>query len=281
MSNPGYPLTKSGFDTPARQCYNIPTRRAASGRELMVASNIENAEEMLTAKPIRTVFFDFDGTLVFHEPDSFDVISAFCTRIGQPLSAEVDRRGRRTRHKYFVDPIIRDHLEGLSSGEFWQHFNRHLLEAICVEGDLDRLAEEVTSSFAELDLTHHCPQAGCHTLSQLRARGYGLGLITNRKKVERFHELLDQMELWPYFDLILASGEVSASKPDPRIFYSALERLGARAEASLYVGDNYWADVLGAQRAGMTPVLFDPHHLFPEANCLTLERIDHLLQWLP
>ncbi len=230
---------------------------------------------------IGTILFDFDGTLVFHEPDSFDVISAFCADIGQPLSTEAERQGRRTRHSYFVDPLIRDQLADLSPEEFWQHFNRHLLEAICIEGDLDRLAEEVTARFADLELLYHCPEAGCQTLSELRTRGYGLGLITNRYNVERFYELLDRMQLQPHFDMVLAAGEVGVRKPEPGIFYAALERMDARAEHSLYVGDNYWADVVGARRAGVTPVLFDPHHLFPEADCLILERIRDLLAWLP
>ncbi len=241
----------------------------------------ETAKAMIGKNSVHTVLFDFDGTLVFHEPDSFDVISAFCADIGQPLSAESERQGRRTRHEYFVDPVIRDQLSDLSAGDFWHHFNRHLLEAICVEGDLDRLAEEVTSRFADLELTYHCPEAGCHTLTELRARGYGLGLITNRTNVERFHEALDQMELRTYFDLILASGEVGVRKPEPGIFFAALERLAARPESSVYIGDNYWADVVGARRAGVTPVLFDPHHLFTEADCLILESIDDLLEWLP
>jgi FMN phosphatase YigB (HAD superfamily) len=209
------------------------------------------------------------------------LISAFCTEIGQPLSADAAYHIRRTRHEYFVDPIIRDQLNGFSPAEFWQHFNRHLLRAGGIEGDLDRLASEVTSHFAAVEFTYCCPEHGCQTLTELRGRGYGLGLITNRANVERFHELLDRVELWPCFDLILASGEVGVSKPEPGIFDAALEQMGATANASLYVGDNYWADVIGAQRAGVTPALFDPHRLFPEADCLVLDRIDELLDWLP
>jgi putative hydrolase of the HAD superfamily len=106
-------------------------------------------------------------------------------------------------------------------------------------------------------------------------------LVTNRANVDRFYELLDEMALRPYFDFVLASGEVGVHKPHPGIFEVALERLGANAGESLYVGDNYWADVIGAQQAGITPVLFDPHGLFPEADCLIIERIDDLLTWLP
>jgi len=236
---------------------------------------------MFTDNSIRTVLFDFDGTLVFHRPDSFDIIRDFCREIGQPLSQEAERHGHRTRHEFFVDPIIRDRYTGLSSQEFWTHFNRHLLESICVEGDLEQLATEVTERFSGQTLSYHCPEASCLTLTELRATGYDLGLLTNRLNVERFHELMDQMSLWPHFDLVLASGEIGVSKPDPQIFAVALDRLGASAQESLYIGDNYWADVVGARRAGMTPVLLDPHLLFPEASCLILERLDDLLAWLP
>jgi putative hydrolase of the HAD superfamily len=230
---------------------------------------------------IRTVLFDLDGTLLFHKPDSFDMISSFCTDIGQPLDAETERLGRRTRHEYFVDPIIVGRLASFTLDQFWCHFNRHLLQAIGIQGDLDLLAREATDRIAAIDLSYHCPEAGCRTLAELRARGYKLGLITNRTNTERFYQLLDQMDMRSYFDLTLASGEVGIRKPEPGIFHTAMERLGTRADRSVYVGDNYWADVIGAERAGVIPILYDPLHLFPEANCLILERMDQLLSWLP
>jgi HAD superfamily hydrolase (TIGR01549 family) len=245
-----------------------------------MASGIET-ERVPWRDGVQTIFFDLDGTLIFHEPDSFDVIREFCAEIGQPLDPETERRGRRMRHQYFVDPAIRDKLEGLSGDGFWQHFNGYLLEALSIEGDMDRLVRELGERFGSLDLVYDCPQAGCQTLEALRDRGYGLGLITNRQNVERFYQIMDEMELRPYFDVALASGEVGVTKPEPDIFYVALDQAGASAEHSIYVGDNYWADVVGAQRAGVTPVLFDPYRLFPEADCLILDRIDDLLPWLP
>lgn len=232
------------------------------------------------AQDVRTILFDFDGTLVFHQPDSFDVISAYCAEVGQPLDAAAKRRGRRMRHEYFVDPVIRDHIDGLSPDEFWEHFNRFLLEGMGIEGDLEQMARELGDRFDRVELAYHCPSAGCRTLTELRARGYGLGLITNRENVPRFYELLAEMQLGGYFGLTLASGEVGISKPNPGIFHAAMERLGAVAAETIYVGDNYWADAVGARRAGITPVLLDPHQLFPDADCPVLERIDELLSWL-
>jgi len=236
---------------------------------------------VFSENPIRTVLFDFDGTLVFHEPDTSDLISDFCTEIGQPLSVETERLGRRTRHEYFVDPLIRRQLGSFSREGFWTHFSRHLLQAMGIHGNLDQFAAELTSSFLEAEFVYNCPETGSHTLAELRARGYGVGLITNRDNVERFYEVLDELDLRHYFDMTLASGEVGLRKPEPGIFFAALDQIGGTPEQSVYVGDNYWADVVGAQRAGLTPVLLDPRGLFPECDSLILDQIDDLLAWLP
>jgi HAD superfamily hydrolase (TIGR01662 family) len=226
---------------------------------------------------VSTILFDFDGTLVFHEPDSFDIVSGFCRDIGQPLDAEAARRGRRLRHEYFVDPVIRSEIDGLSRDAFWRHFNRYLLAAMGISGDLDRLAREVSLRFAEVELVYHCPGAGSQTLGRLQERGYRLGLLTNRENVARFQDLLEQFSLHRYFGMVLAAGEVGLRKPHPGIFQAALDRMETSAEETLYVGDNYWADVLGAEQAGIRPVLLDPLGLFPEAECVVLERIEELL----
>jgi putative hydrolase of the HAD superfamily len=229
----------------------------------------------------RAVLFDFDGTLVFYEPDSSDLVSAFCADIGQPLSAEAERRGRRIRHRYFVDPAIRDQLDGMPPEQFWLHYHRYLLDSVGVHGDLDRLAQKMTERNTDLEVTYHCPEAGRRTLAELRDRGFRLGLITNRSNPERFYELLDRMDLRDSFDMVLASGEVGVSKPEPGIFEAALDELGVEAGESVYVGDNYWADVVGAQRAGVAPILLDPRGLFPEADCLIVERIEDVMSYLP
>lgn len=229
---------------------------------------------------ISMVFFDLDGTLVFHEPDSYEVVTAFCAEIGQPVSDEAWRRGRRARHEYFVDPEIRAQLGELSREEFWHRYNLHMLTVLGIQGDLDAIADVIGSRFAALDIAYLCPEAGLRTLTALRARGYQLGLITNREDQARFEEQLDQLGLRGHFDLLLTAGEAGVSKPNPAIFGLALARAGLTADQALYVGDNYWADVVGAERAGMRAVLLDPHHLFPEAECVVVERIEDLLAWL-
>ena len=208
------------------------------------------------------------------------MIVAFCAEIGQPLSQEAWRRGRRVRHEYFIDPIIREQLATVSRDQFWRQYNRHMLGAVGIQGDLDPLVEEIGRRFASIDMVYHCPDATRRTLAELMAKGYHLGMITNREDMGRFSAQIDEIGLRPYFDWLVAAGEVGVSKPDPAIFHLALERAGVPADQALYVGDNYWADVVGAERAGLRAVLLDPHRLFPEAGCPVLDRIEDLLTWL-
>jgi len=83
-----------------------------------------------------------------------------------------------------------------------------------------------------------------------------------------------------YFSFALAAGEINSWKPDPGIFWHALERLEANPQQALYVGDNYYADVVGAQNAGLQAVLVDPEGIFPEAQCLVIRQVNELLALL-
>ncbi len=74
----------------------------------------------------------------------------------------------------------------------------------------------------------------------------------------------------------MTAGEAGAWKPDPAIFALALQRMGAPASTAAYVGDNYYADVVGARRAGLQPLLLDPQELFPEAGCPVIRTIGEL-----
>jgi putative hydrolase of the HAD superfamily len=74
----------------------------------------------------------------------------------------------------------------------------------------------------------------------------------------------------------VAGGEVNSYKPDTGLFEHALKRADVSAQQAIYVGDNYFADVIGARRAGLTPVLFDPDEIFPEADCLKIRSFHEL-----
>jgi FMN phosphatase YigB (HAD superfamily) len=56
------------------------------------------------------------------------------------------------------------------------------------------------------------------------------------------------------------SARVGYQKPHPAIFLHALELLGAAPQDAIHVGDDPVADVDGARRAGIEPVLIVRDH---------------------
>lgn len=61
-----------------------------------------------------------------------------------------------------------------------------------------------------------------------------------------------------FFELVVTSETTGHKKPDPRIFHYALDQLQTHPKQCLMIGDNPNSDILGAQRAEIDQVLFNP-----------------------
>jgi HAD superfamily hydrolase (TIGR01662 family) len=93
------------------------------------------------------------------------------------------------------------------------------------------------------------------TLRDLRARGYRTGLVSNvTLRPHLMQEDLDRLGIASQMDGMVFSSEIGVRKPDPRIFHEALQRIVARPEETVFVGDRLYDDVSGAQSVGMRAV---------------------------
>lgn len=63
-----------------------------------------------------------------------------------------------------------------------------------------------------------------------------------------------QFNLDDLFETIIDSTVVGASKPDTAIFHAALQQLNLPPEQCAYIGDWFPADIVGANRAGLTTI---------------------------
>lgn len=89
-------------------------------------------------------------------------------------------------------------------------------------------------------------------LDALRGRGYRLGIIANQPLGTA--ERLEMHGIRHFFDVIAASAEVGAAKPDPRLFKIALDRAGCSAAEAAMVGDRLDNDIAPAKALGMPTV---------------------------
>jgi len=110
----------------------------------------------------------------------------------------------------------------------------------------------------------------------LKKLDYRLGVISNSDG--SIAGSMKKFGLTPFFDCILDSHIVGVQKPDPRIFAIALQQFNLPAEQCVYVGDNYDRDVIGARRAGLTPILLDPFEVVAEQDVVRIKELSGLVK---
>jgi len=234
---------------------------------------------MIQPKGIKAIFFDLDGTLRHSVPSGGEVFTDYVKTLGLPVNDEARLRAMRWEHFYWASSVdLRDDLLA-HSGEtekFWIEYSRRRLIALDA-------SEEWAVEFAPKTSVHMgefykpesvVPDDVRRVLPQLKESGYILGVISNRDKP--FQDLLHAHGIGQFFDFSLAAGEVSVFKPDPGVFEHGLQRVNLSAKEVIYVGDNYYADVVGARSAGLTPVLYDPLGIFPDPDCAAIKSFDEL-----
>jgi HAD superfamily hydrolase (TIGR01549 family) len=228
---------------------------------------------------IETVIFDLDGTLKINVPSGLETFLDYARQLGIYVEGEDARAGARWNHWYWArSPAL---LEDLALGDetaLWIRYAGRLLAAMGVDEVTDGEARAIMEQFAAYTPQSRLNDGARETLIGLQAAGYRLGLVSNRS--QPLGRAVDELALNGFFDFTVAAGEVNVWKPDPAIFRVAAERGHCRPERSLYVGDNYYADVVSSRAAGLTAVLLDPEGLFPGADCQVIGRLPELLDWL-
>jgi REG-2-like HAD superfamily hydrolase len=92
-------------------------------------------------------------------------------------------------------------------------------------------------------------------LEELARAGLKLAVLSNWDY--SLHRVLRLLGLDRFFETEIASLEEGIEKPEPEIFRIAFERLGARPQEVLHVGDDPLDDVRGALGAGAWAALVD------------------------
>jgi putative hydrolase of the HAD superfamily len=92
------------------------------------------------------------------------------------------------------------------------------------------------------------------TLQRLQST-YQLGVVTNAQSTYAVPEL-NTVGLLHFFDPIIVSGDFGYSKPDPRLFETALQRMNLAPGEVLFIGNDMHSDIHGARDCGMKTVFF-------------------------
>ena len=218
---------------------------------------------------IKTIFFDVGNTLLFPNRE----------RIHAPLTARgttVDPnqvRDLECRIKNEFDSLMT--RESNRDQSFWLLFYTRLFAEIGVEDDA--LRNQLVSNIREsANWDQILPGTREHLLRL--AERYQIAVISNADgKIE---DVLRRCGIADCFLTITDSGLVGHEKPHPEIFRQALRSLNAQPNQSLYVGDVYSVDYLGATGAGMQAVLMDVPRAYLEKGVPRVESLAELRDML-
>ncbi len=186
-----------------------------------------------------TLLFDLDGTLVDSVPD-------LALAINQTLS--------ELNLTTFDQDIIRGWV-GNGASILVQ---RALSGNVNISTILDnKLIEKALTIFYKAYQRSNCVETQLYsgvreTLTELKNRGYRLGIITN-KPAQFIAPIIEGLALSGLFEIIIGGDTLDKRKPDPLQLHYACQKLKVNVEQCVMIGDSK-NDILAADAANMQSV---------------------------
>ena len=215
---------------------------------------------------IKTVFFDVGNTLTYVDLES--VLRPLAKR--GVRASESEYRTAAVQARRAMDRLCAAGQQPNPDAQYWKLFLDTFLESVGVRNE--KIATEMAFEWRSArNWTRIAPDTPA-VLERLGKR-YDLAVITNSDGTTA--RLLKAIGLSRHFRSIIDSGVVGHQKPAPEIFHAALKAMGAEVEESVYVGDIYSVDYVGATSVGMKAVLIDELGTY---DGLDLPRISKLAE---
>lgn len=208
-----------------------------------------------TTRRYDAVFFDLDATLIdesYIASASIAACAEFAAAHPAFDAAALARANLETWLSYWPeieDPWILGEFE---TSELRLEVWRRTLGRFEVTDEA--LIAEVAELHHGYEMTHYGAfEDALSTLESLRAAGVKLAVVTNGAS-DTQREKLDILGVTPRVDVIVVSAEAGAAKPDAAVFSGVLAEFGVPIERVAHVGDSAFADVGGANAAGITSI---------------------------
>jgi HAD superfamily hydrolase (TIGR01662 family) len=199
-------------------------------------------------RPITAVLFDAGNTLTYIDLDA--VLRPLAKR--GVKATEAQYRVASVQARRAMDRLCASGQQANPDALYWKLFLEGFLQSLGVD-DPEVVKEMALEWRSARNWTRIAP--GTIDVLENLSKRYELGVISNSDGT--MARLLKAVGLSPFFRTITDSGVVGHQKPSPEIFRHALKAMRVEAAESVYVGDIYSVDYVGATNAGMRAVLID------------------------
>ena len=188
---------------------------------------------------INALIIDFDDTLSNRKQSAYNFYKDHVLKVKSDLN------------DYELEGILQDCMNWDLYGHYNKSFVKENLER---KYNIHLPYEDFNKYFGENFGAYTILYDGViDTLIELKKQGYILICLTNGAYFTQ-NSKLEKTKIKPYFDHVIISGEVGISKPDPRIYEYVCQLANIKPEETLFIGDTYSTDIVGAYRANIKPV---------------------------
>jgi putative hydrolase of the HAD superfamily len=156
--------------------------------------------------------------------------------------------------------------------DFYYSINSALCNVLGIQRSLSALHPKLMAEFGRRRRWHPFPDAG-EALRQLSSR-VPLYVLANWDS--ELPAVLRNTGLDGFFHHALSSEMLGYEKPERACFEAFLARTSLDPSTTVYVGNEYIADVVGARDAGLTPLLVDRDGKMRSADCVRISSLAKL-----
>ncbi len=180
-----------------------------------IQSNTENRNKEL--KELKTFLFDLDGTLINSADDIAEAVN------------------------YTLKQLNREPLPKEEIVKYVGYGAKKLMEDVLNVED-EELIQKATYIFREFYLSNPCVYTTPYPYTEellkvLKENNKKVGVITNKYE-EVSKRILDKLGLSKYIDIVVGGDTVGEKKPSAKPVNYALDRLNAKSEESILIGDS-------------------------------------------
>lgn len=224
---------------------------------------------------MRAFLFDLDDTLFDHRHATRMSLGEIRARLA-PL-ARLDLDALEEQHAVVLEELHRRVLAGAIDVDRarLERFRRLVAAqgGAVEEQELAAAAQVYRSAYVQ---ARRAVSGAVELLQALRPYGR-IAVVSNNVEAEQVAKVA-ACAIDRHIDALVVSEAVGVTKPDPAIFAIALERLGAKADHAVMIGDSWGADIEGARAAGIRAIWYNPlGRACPEPGVIAAE----LTSWEP
>jgi len=204
---------------------------------------------------LRYVLWDFDGTLAYRDGMWTDALLSVLANnrythitkeeIRPLLNIGFSWHSPDTPHEAF--------FSGKSWWEYYEEYFQEIYETFGIDKEIaEKISKEVREEYLDIKKWHLYPDT-VNALEGIATNGYINIIVSNH--VPELIEIVHKLGIGNYFHKVYSSADIGFEKPNKEFFNHIIHDLDIDRNACVLIGDSYDADIAGAIRSKIKPIL--------------------------